>query len=77
MMGKPKKLRKLMKSAKMRKPYAMYQLGIWYETGHMVQKDMTKAACWICESAEAEYAPAVEWMKDYSFDDDATLQAHT
>lgn len=76
-MGKPKKLRKLMKAAKMRNSHAMYQLGIWYETGHMVPKDMEKAVCWISESAQSGYAPAMEWIKDYSFDDDANLQAHT
>lgn len=35
-MGKPKKLRKLIKVAKMGKPYALYRLGICFETGRMV-----------------------------------------
>lgn len=43
-MGKPKKLRKLIKAAKMGKPYALYRLGICFETGTMTEKDLTKAA---------------------------------
>lgn len=76
-MGKTKKLRKLIKSAKMGKPYAMYQLGICYEIGHMTEKNMTKAADWICEAAEAGYVPAIEWIKDYNFDDNALVQVES
>lgn len=43
-MGKPKKLRKLIKAAKMVKTCAMYRLGICFETGTMTEKDLTKAA---------------------------------
>ena len=43
-MGKPKKLRKLIKAAKMGKTCAMYRLGICFETGTMTEKDLTKAA---------------------------------
>ena len=39
-MSKPKKIRKLVKSAKMGKPYAMYQLGICYQLG----KEMPSAS---------------------------------
>ena len=38
-MGKPKKLRKLIKAAKMGKPYAMFRRGICLETGTMTEKD--------------------------------------
>lgn len=76
-MGKPKKLRKLIKSAKMGKPCAMYRLGICFETGTMTEKDLTKAAEWISAAAEAGYAPALDWIKDYSFDDDALIQAES
>lgn len=76
-MGKPKKLRKLIKAAKMGKPYAMYRLGICFETGHMIEKDTANAACWIYKAAEAGYAPAKEWIKDYAFDDNASLQAES
>jgi len=54
-MSKPKKLRKLIKAAKMRKPYAMYQLGICYETGRNVPQDIGLAVEWISAAAWAGY----------------------
>ena len=74
-MSKSKKMRKLIKAAKMGKPYAMYQLGICYQLGRERVQDMNVAATWINRAAEAGYAPAIEWMKDYSFDDNAAVQA--
>lgn len=74
-MTKSKKMRKLIKAAKMGKPYAMYQLGICYQLGRERVQDMNEAATWINRAAEAGYAPAIEWMKDYSFDDNAAVQA--
>lgn len=74
-MGKTKMTRKLIKAAKMGKPYAMYQLGICYQLGRERPQDMNKAAAWIADAAEAGYTPAIEWMKDYSFDDNASVQA--
>ncbi len=74
-MSKSKKMRKIIKSAKMGKPYAMYQLGICYQLGKERVQDMNEAAKWISDAAEAGYAPAIEWMKDYSFDDNAAVQA--
>ena len=74
-MSKSKKLRTLIKQAKMGKPCAMYQLGICYQLGRGLPLDMRKAAEWILESAERGYTPAIEWMKDYYFDDDACVQA--
>ena len=74
-MSKSKKLRILIKQAKMGKPHAMYQLGICYQLGRERVQDMNEAAAWIAASAEAGYVPAIEWMKDYCFDDDACLQA--
>ena len=76
-MGKPKKLRKLIKAAKMGNPCAMYRLGICFETGTMTEKDLTKAAEWMFAAAETGYAPALDWIKDYSFDDDALIQAES
>lgn len=55
----------------------MYRLGICFETGNMTEKDLTKAAEWISAAAEAGYAPALEWIKDYSFDDNALIQAES
>ena len=74
-MSKSKKMRKLIKAAKMGKPYAMYQLGICYQLGRKRVQDMNEAAMWISSAAEAGCAPAIEWMKDYSFDDNAAVQA--
>lgn len=75
-MSKTKKVRKLFKSAKMGKPYAMYQLGICYQLGKEMPFDMSEAAQWIAQAAEAGYAPAEEWIKDYSFDDNPYIQAY-
>ncbi len=74
-MSKSKKLRTLIKQAKMGKPRAMYQLGICYQLGRERVQDINEAAAWIACAAEAGYAPAIEWMKDYYFDDDACVQA--
>ena len=74
-MGKTKKMRKLIKTTKMGKPYAMYQLGICYQLGRERPQDINEAAAWIADAAETGYAPALEWMKDYSFDDNASVQA--
>ena len=74
-MSKSKKLRTLIKQAKMGKPYAMYQLGICYQLGRGRTQDLNEAANWISCAAEAGYAPAIEWIKDYTFDDNASVQA--
>lgn len=74
-MSKTKKMRKICKAAKMGKPCAMYALGIRYQLGRELAEDMKEAALWISAAAEAGYAPAIEWMKDYGFDDDAAVQA--
>ena len=74
-MSKSKKLRTLIKQAKMGKPYAMYQLGICYQLGRERAQDINEAASWIACAAEAGYIPAIEWMKDYYFDDDADVQS--
>ena len=59
----------------MGKPYDMYQLGICYQLGRGRTQNLNEAAAWIAASAEAGYIPAIEWMKDYYFDDDACVQA--
>lgn len=70
-MAKSKRLRTLIKQAKSGKPYAMYALGLWYQLGKEVPQDLQKAAEWISAAAEKGYAPAVEWVKDYAFADNA------
>ena len=68
-MGKSKKHRKLIKAAKMGKPYAMYQIGLYFDTDN--------TAAWMYAAAEAGYEPAAVWMKDYAFDDNAFVQAES
>lgn len=75
-MSKSKKMRKLIKAAKMGKPFAMYQLGICYETGRECRQDILEAAVWIAEAAEKGYGPAIIWMEDYQYDDDCLVQAN-
>ena len=74
-MNKSKKMRRLIKAAKMGKPYSMYQLGICCQLGRERPQDINEAATWIATAAEAGYAPAIEWIKDYTFDDNASVQA--
>ena len=76
-MSKSKKLRILIKQAKMGKPHAMYCLGICYQLGREVERDMIKAYDLIATAAEVGFAPAVEWLKDYYFDDNACVQANS
>lgn len=76
-MRKTKKIRKLIKSAKMGMPYAMYALGIRYEIGRGVERSMIEAAYWIGEAADEGYLPAEEWIKDYYFDDNSDAQANS
>ena len=75
-MSKTKKVRKLFKSAKMGNPYAMYKLGIAYQLGKIVSQNMNESAMWIEEAARLGCVPAIEWIKDYSFDDNPYVQAY-
>lgn len=74
-MRKPKKLRALIKRAKTGNLYAMYQLGICYQLGRRLPQDMNEATAWIVRSAEGGYAPAIQWMEDYFFDDNVDVQS--
>ena len=75
-MSKPKKLRKLMKAAKMGKPSAMYHLGLCYQEGwHRLSQDQYEAADWIRAAAALGYGPAVQWAEEDGFDDSALVQA--
>ena len=66
-MKKSKKLRVLQKAAYMGKPWAMFQLGLAYMDGRGLPQDPIEAAVWIEWAAALEYAPAVEWVKNYDF----------
>ena len=74
-MRKSKRLRTLIKQAKMGKPHAMYALGLRYLAGREVPRDRIEALLWIRGAAEAGYRPAVLWLRDTLFDDDARVQA--
>jgi len=76
-MGKPKKLRIICKQAKMGKPHQMYALALRYYEGVGVEEDMEMALYWMNAAADAGYAPALVWLEDYYFDDDATVQAYS
>ncbi len=75
-MSKPKKLRRIVKRAKMGNPYAIYKLGLCYYEGLYVEKDEYIGAELIAVAAATGYAPAEEWIEDYKFDDDAFVQAN-
>ncbi len=75
-MSKPKKLRRLIKSAKMGNPSAMYRLGILIQLSAS-RGSLSEAAAWIGRSADAGYAPAREWLTDLAFDDSAIVQAES
>ncbi len=74
-MRKNKKMRKLIKSAKMGNSCAMYHLGICYQLGRYVEQDMNIAAMWMEMSAISGNRNAEDWIKDYSFDDNAGIQS--
>ncbi len=76
-MKKSKNLRKLIKAAKMEKPHAQYKLGTILLDGGLFPEDRERALALIGAAADAGYAPAREWLEDYSFDDDANVQAHS
>ncbi len=76
-MGKPKGLRKLIKAAQMGKPQAMYHLGLCYLEGwHRLPQDIYAAADWMEAAAQLGYGPAVQWMEEDGFDDDALVQGY-
>ena len=75
-MGKSKRVRTLIKHAKRGNPYTMYELGLCYQLGRGVKQDLQRAAEWMFAAADEGYAPAVEWAKDYAFDDDAFVQGN-
>lgn len=68
-MGKPKALRRLMKGAKMGRTPEMYALGLRYEVGRGVEKDLVAAIFWIRLAALGGFPPAVIWMQDQAFAD--------
>ncbi len=74
-MKKSKKTRTLIKAAKMGKPYAKYQLGLLYFEGGELKQNKTLGLALIGEASELGYEAARAWIADYSFDDDAGVQA--
>ena len=77
MAKKSRRMRWLIKGAKMNDAKRMYLLGISIEGGIGFEPDITLAAYWISQAASCGYAPAIEWMNDYLFDDDADVQAYS
>lgn len=56
---------------------AMYLLGLEYDLGEVVERDEEEALFWMNRSADRGNKEALEWLKDYFFDDDAAVQAHS
>lgn len=73
-MKKPKKLKKLIKGAKMGKPPAMYRLGLCYYSGSKVPEDKDRAVELIMAAAQKRYMLADEWMDDYVFSNEKLLE---
>ncbi len=76
-MRKQKKVRIVMKQAKMGKPHQMYALALRYDEGRGVERDGEKALYWMNLAADAGYQPALRWLEAYHFDDDANVQAYS
>ncbi len=54
----------------------MYCLALRYNAGCGVPQDADYAFYWMLCASEADYAPAVAWVQDNFFDDDALVQAN-
>jgi TPR repeat protein len=76
-MRKNKRMRRIIKRARMGKPREMYLLGLACDLGHPVPAHLNCAAYWMSLAADAGYAPAMDWVKDYFFDDNPTTQANS
>lgn len=76
-MGKPKKVRIVVKQAKMGKPHQMYVLALRYDEGRGVEQNSEKALYWMNLAADAGYQRALHWLEEYHFDDDANVQAYS
>ena len=75
--GKIKKIQKAFKNGKNGKAAGHVSDRDLFQTGHMTVKDMDKAAQWMTAASEEGYAPAIEWINDYFFDDNALIQAES
>ncbi len=74
-MKKSRRIKKLIKAAKMGHPYSMYKLGLVYDVGEELPENPELALALIDAAAEMGCAGAIAWMEDYHFDDDARVQA--
>ena len=72
-----KEFEKLLKEAQEGNAHAMYLVALEYELGIVVEKDMEEAVAWMNEAADAGDKDAIDWLKDYYYDDDANVQAHS
>lgn len=73
--AKTKKYRKLLKSAESGNPDSLYRLGIYTHNGKYESTDINRAFSYIYASAQLGYKPAVGWIEDYYFEDDALTQS--
>ena len=56
---------------------AMYLVGLEYEAGEAVTSDGEKAIEWMNKAADLGHKEALDWLKQYYFDDDAGIQAYS
>ncbi len=75
-MKKSKKIKALIKGAKMGKASAQYALGLAYEEGKSLPQSTERAIAWIGEAAAQGHEGAKAWLAEYYFDDDAFTQAN-
>lgn len=74
---KKKEFEKLLQEAENGNAEAMYLVALEYELGIVVEKDMEEAIAWMNEAADLGHKDALDWLKDYYFDDDAGTQANS
>ena len=56
---------------------AMYLVALEYELGEVVDEDIDEAVAWMNEAADRGHSEALDWLKDYYFDDDANVQSYS
>ena len=72
-----KEFGKLLKMAENGNAEAMYLVGLAYEAGDFVEADINEAVAWMKNAAELGNEEALDWLREYYFDDDAGVQAYS
>ena len=72
-----KEFEKLLKEAENGNAHAMYLVALEYELGNIVEENIDECIAWMNEAADLGHKDALDWLKDYYFDDDAGTQANS